>query len=59
MPGISIASLWSAANPASNVRAENGELWVRAEAGMLGYVDGRTATPTATDAECDGVAADR
>jgi acyl-coenzyme A synthetase/AMP-(fatty) acid ligase len=39
LPGISIGSLWSASNPTSNVRAENGELWVRAEAGMLGYTD--------------------
>ena len=39
MPGISIGSLWSPTNPTSNVRAENGELWVRAEAGMLGYAD--------------------
>jgi acyl-CoA synthetase (AMP-forming)/AMP-acid ligase II len=39
LPGISIGSLWSASNPTSNVRAENGELWVRAEAGMLGYAD--------------------
>ena len=39
MPGIAIGSLWSSTNPTSNVRAENGELWVRAEAGMLGYAD--------------------
>jgi acyl-CoA synthetase (AMP-forming)/AMP-acid ligase II len=39
LPGIAISSLWSASNPTSNVRAENGELWVRAEAGMLGYAD--------------------
>lgn len=39
LPGISIGSLWSSLNPTSNVRAENGELWVRAEAGMLGYAD--------------------
>jgi acyl-CoA synthetase (AMP-forming)/AMP-acid ligase II len=52
LPGISIGSLWSAANPTSNVRAENGELWVRAESGMLGYADdpdrdGEAASPTA------------
>jgi acyl-CoA synthetase (AMP-forming)/AMP-acid ligase II len=41
LPGIAISSLWSAANPASNLRVENGELWVRAEAGMLGYADDR------------------
>jgi acyl-CoA synthetase (AMP-forming)/AMP-acid ligase II len=39
LPGIAISSLWSGSNPTSNVRAENGELWVRAEAGMLGYAD--------------------
>jgi acyl-CoA synthetase (AMP-forming)/AMP-acid ligase II len=49
LPGISIGSLWSASNPASNVRAENGELWVRAEAGMLGYADEADGdTPSAT-----------
>ena len=50
LPGISIGSLWSPSNPTSNVRAENGELWVRAEAGMLGYADdadGDTPSPTA------------
>ena len=52
LPGISIGSLWSASNPTSNVRAENGELWVRAEAGMLGYAgedeaDDDTPSPTA------------
>jgi acyl-CoA synthetase (AMP-forming)/AMP-acid ligase II len=49
-PGISLGSLWSATNPTSNVRAENGELWVRAEAGMLGYADdpdGEAPSPTA------------
>jgi acyl-CoA synthetase (AMP-forming)/AMP-acid ligase II len=49
-PGISIGSLWSATNPTSNVRAEHGELWVRAEAGMLGYADDPAAdapSPTA------------
>jgi acyl-CoA synthetase (AMP-forming)/AMP-acid ligase II len=39
LPGIAIGALWSATNPTSSVRAENGELWVRAEAGMLGYAD--------------------
>ena len=46
LPGIALGSLWSASNPTSNVRAEQGELWVRAEAGMLGYAD-----------EADGAAA--
>jgi acyl-CoA synthetase (AMP-forming)/AMP-acid ligase II len=49
LPGISTGSLWSASNPTSNLRAENGELWVRAEAGMLGYADDAVAkTPSAT-----------
>jgi acyl-CoA synthetase (AMP-forming)/AMP-acid ligase II len=51
LPGISLGSLWSASNPTSNVRAENGELWVRAGAGMLGYADEDDAdgdTPSAT-----------
>ncbi len=39
LPGLSIDALWSESNPTSNVRAENGELLVRAEAGMLGYAD--------------------
>jgi acyl-CoA synthetase (AMP-forming)/AMP-acid ligase II len=49
MPGLAIGSLWSSTNPTSNVRAENGELWVRAEAGMLGYADedGPAASNTA------------
>ena len=50
LPGIGIGSLWSSTNPTSNVRAENGELWVRAEAGMLGYADeadGPAASSTA------------
>jgi acyl-CoA synthetase (AMP-forming)/AMP-acid ligase II len=50
MPGIAIGSLWSSRNPTSNVRAEQGELWVRAEAGMLGYADeadGPAASSTA------------
>jgi acyl-CoA synthetase (AMP-forming)/AMP-acid ligase II len=37
LPGIAVDALWSESNPTSNVRAEDGELWVRAEAGMLGY----------------------
>ena len=54
LPGISIRSLWSSSNRTSNLRAENGELWVRAEAGMLGYADeldgagdGAVPSPTA------------
>lgn len=36
-PGLAVESLWSESNPASNLRVSDGELWVRAGAGMLGY----------------------
>jgi acyl-CoA synthetase (AMP-forming)/AMP-acid ligase II len=36
-PGLAVDSLWSESNPTSNVRVTDGELWVRAGAGMLGY----------------------
>ncbi len=36
-PGLALDSLWGTHNPASNVRVEDGQLWVRPEAGMLGY----------------------
>jgi acyl-coenzyme A synthetase/AMP-(fatty) acid ligase len=36
-PGLAVSSLHSDSNPESNVRVEDGELWVRAGAGMLGY----------------------
>ena len=51
LPGLALESLWSESNPSSNVRAEDGELWVRAEAGMLGYADEvEDAVPAGTDA---------
>ena len=37
LPGIAVGALFGDANPTSNVRVEDGELWVRAGAGMLGY----------------------
>lgn len=37
-PGLDAASLHSEANPTANLRVQDGELWVRAGAGMLGYV---------------------
>lgn len=37
-PGLDAASLHSDANPTANLRVQDGELWVRAGAGMLGYV---------------------
>lgn len=36
-PGLSAASLWSEANPEGLLRVIDGELWVRAGTGMLGY----------------------
>ncbi len=36
-PGIAVDTLYSESNPNSNVRVDDGELWVRAGAGMLGY----------------------
>jgi len=36
-PGLAVDSLWSESNPTSNVRVTDGELCVRAGAGMLGY----------------------
>ncbi len=43
-PGLAVSSLHSESNPESNVRVEDGELWVRAGAGMLGYA-GESAVP--------------
>ena len=37
-PGLAVDSLYSESNPTSSVHVQDGELWVRAEAGMLGYV---------------------
>jgi acyl-CoA synthetase (AMP-forming)/AMP-acid ligase II len=37
LPGIAVDDLFSDTNPTSNVRVTDGELWVRAAAGMLGY----------------------
>jgi acyl-CoA synthetase (AMP-forming)/AMP-acid ligase II len=56
-PGIAVDSLWSEANPTSNVRVADGELWVRAGAGMLGYAGGSPAASSAADtdaADADG-----
>jgi acyl-CoA synthetase (AMP-forming)/AMP-acid ligase II len=53
-PGLAVSSLHSESNPESNVRVEDGELWVRAGAGMLGYAG---ETPDA-DAEPTGESAE-
>ncbi len=37
LPGIAVEDLFGDTNPTSNVRVTDGELWVRAAAGMLGY----------------------
>jgi acyl-CoA synthetase (AMP-forming)/AMP-acid ligase II len=37
LPGFRVDQLFSAANPTSNLKVLDGELWVRAAAGMLGY----------------------
>jgi acyl-coenzyme A synthetase/AMP-(fatty) acid ligase len=51
-PGLAVSSLHSESNPESNVRVEDGELWVRAGAGLLGYAGG---SPNAdSDAEPSG-----
>ena len=40
LPGLDVGALFSDANPTSNLRVREGELWVRAGAGMLSYADG-------------------
>lgn len=37
LPGFGVDQLFSESNPTSNLRVVDGELWVRAAAGMLGY----------------------
>ena len=50
MPGLAVDSLFSESNPTSSVRVDDGELWVRAGAGMLGYAgdEGGDAPPAPT-----------
>ena len=51
-PGIAVDALFSESNPSSTVRVTDGELWVRAGAGMLGYAgdeDGAVPAPPAPD----------
>ena len=49
-PGLDAASLFSEANPDANLRVHDGELWVRANAGMLSYADSGSGDPE-TDGE--------
>jgi acyl-CoA synthetase (AMP-forming)/AMP-acid ligase II len=49
-PGLAVETLYSESNPNSNVRVDDGELWVRAGAGMLGYA-GESAADAADAAD--------
>ncbi|HEX2896104.1 MAG TPA: class I adenylate-forming enzyme family protein [Marmoricola sp.] len=52
LPGLAVEVLFSEHNPTSNLRIVDGELWVRAGAGMLGYAEGTVAaTESHDDAE--------
>jgi acyl-CoA synthetase (AMP-forming)/AMP-acid ligase II len=46
-PGLDAATLFSEANPSAKVRVHDGELWVRASAGMLSYADAAVGAPEA------------
>ncbi|MCX6399641.1 MAG: class I adenylate-forming enzyme family protein [Propionibacteriales bacterium] len=54
-PGLSAASLWSDTNPDGLLRVIDGELWVRAGTGMLGYAGDVTepSDPATTNDEPD------
>lgn len=49
-PGLAVSSLHSESNPESNIRVDDGELWVRAGAGMLGYAGESETVDTEADA---------
>jgi len=49
LPGLDVSALVSESNPTSNLRVHDGELWVRAGAGMLSYVD--ASEPSGDDDE--------
>jgi acyl-coenzyme A synthetase/AMP-(fatty) acid ligase len=46
LPGIGVDALFSETNPTSNLRFQDGQLWVRGGAGMLGYVGDTEVGPT-------------
>jgi acyl-CoA synthetase (AMP-forming)/AMP-acid ligase II len=45
-PGIGVDALFSESNPTSNLRVTDGELWVRATAGMIEYASDSTPDPS-------------
>lgn len=49
LPGLAVESLLSDTNPDAHLKVEDGVLWVRAAAGMLGYADATGAAPTGED----------
>ena len=49
LPGLDARVLYDESNPTSNLRVRDGELWVRAGAGMLSYVDAEGDTPDSDD----------
>jgi acyl-CoA synthetase (AMP-forming)/AMP-acid ligase II len=51
LPGLAVASLFSETNPTAHLKVEDGELWVRAGAGMLGYVAADTDAAPAVEGE--------
>jgi acyl-CoA synthetase (AMP-forming)/AMP-acid ligase II len=51
LPGIAVGALFGESNPTANLRVQDGELWVRPEAGMSGYASESGGDPTGADAE--------
>jgi acyl-CoA synthetase (AMP-forming)/AMP-acid ligase II len=51
LPGIGVDSLFSESNPTSNLQVKDGELWVRAAAGMIEYASEPAADPPIAPAE--------
>jgi acyl-CoA synthetase (AMP-forming)/AMP-acid ligase II len=49
LPGLDAASLFSESNPSSHLRVDDGELWVRGGAGMIGYADAATSSDADTE----------
>jgi len=54
LPGLAATSLFGPDNPDATLRVTEGELWVRAGAGMLGYADTDSADRVEEDAAADG-----